>query len=168
MSIRIAGIITESVVDGPGLRLVLFCQGCYHNCPGCHNPDTHDLSGGTEVKQEQVMKLIDEAPLIRGVTFSGGEPMLQAEQLLTIARYVKFVKNYDLVTFTGFVYEDLLRIAEENNAVRELLQLTDWLIDGPYLEKERDLSIAFRGSRNQRIVDVQRSIVEKQTVTVEF
>ncbi len=101
MSIRIAGIITESVVDGPGLRLVLFCQGCYHNCPGCHNPDTHDLSGGTEVKQEQVMKLIDEAPLIRGVTFSGGEPMLQAEQLLTIARYVKFVKNYDLVTFTA-------------------------------------------------------------------
>ena len=114
------------------------------------------------------MKLIDEAPLIRGVTFSGGEPMLQAEQLLSIARYVKFVKNFDLVTYTGFVYEDLLQIAEENNAVRELLQLTDWLIDGQYVEKERDLSIAFRGSRNQRIIDVQLSAIQQRTVTVEF
>ncbi|MFA6075999.1 MAG: anaerobic ribonucleoside-triphosphate reductase activating protein [Negativicutes bacterium] len=168
MSIRIAGIITESVVDGPGLRLVIFCQGCYHNCPGCHNPDTHDFYGGTDVKPEQLLRLIDEAPLIRGVTFSGGEPMLQAEQLLEVARYVKFIKKYDLVTYTGFVYEDLLRIAEENTAVSELLQLTDWLIDGPYIEKERDISIAFRGSRNQRIIDVQRSAVEKSTVVVEF
>lgn len=168
MALRVAGIITESVVDGPGLRLVLFCQGCHHNCPGCHNPDTHNPLGGSEVKEEQIMKLIDQTPLIRGVTFSGGEPMLQAEQLLGIARYIKFIKHYDLVTYTGFVYEDLLRIAEDNGAVQELLKLTDWLIDGPYMEHERDLSIAFRGSRNQRIIDVQRSLIEQQAVVVEF
>ena len=168
MSIRIAGIITESVVDGPGLRLVIFCQGCYHNCPGCHNPDTHDIRGGTEVKQDQLLKLVDETPLIRGVTLSGGEPMLQAEQLLGLARYVKQVKQFNLVTYTGYLYEDLLKIAQDNTAVAELLQLTDWLIDGPYLEKERDLSIAFRGSRNQRIIDLKRSVLAGATITVEF
>ena len=168
MSIRIAGIATESVVDGPGLRLVIFCQGCFHNCRNCHNPETQDPHGGREVKEAELLEIIDSTPLIRGVTFSGGEPMLQADKLVPIARYVKAVKHYNLVVYTGYVFEDLLEISEENTAVSELLQYTDWLIDGPYIEEERDLSLAFRGSRNQRIIDVRRSLESGRVQTVEF
>ena len=167
MSIRIAGVIPESVVDGPGLRLVIFFQGCYHNCFNCHNPDTHPLDGGKEVREEQIIRLIDETPLISGVTFSGGEPMLQADKLVNIARYIKEQKCYNLVIFTGYVYEELLRIAETNSAVRSLLQLTDWLIDGPYVDSERDISLAFRGSKNQRIIDVPSSLAAERTIVVE-
>lgn len=157
MEIRIAGITLESVVDGPGIRLVVFTQGCPHNCPGCHNPETHDPNGGKLMDSTEIISIIERAKLIRGVTFSGGEPFLQAEKLTSIAK-VAHQFNLDVVTYTGFLYENLLDLTAKDNGILGLLQQTDILIDGPFKKEERDLRLSFRGSRNQRIIDVPKSL----------
>lgn len=163
MELRIAGIERESVVDGPGLRLVIFTQGCPHNCPGCHNPQTHDRHGGTVVSAAAVWEIIDSTKLIRGVTFSGGEPFLQAKTLAYLAQKIK-AAGLNIVTYSGFTYEQLLAIALRRSAVRDLLHLTDILVDGPYVAAQRDLRLAFRGSSNQRLIDVQHSLAAGQVV----
>lgn len=157
MDLRIAGITKDSVVDGPGLRLVIFTQGCPHNCQGCHNPQTHDQLGGRVVDTGDMVNLIDSAKLIRGVTFSGGEPFLQAGALAEIANHISS-KDRDIVTYTGFLFEELLAMGLRVPAISELLRATDILIDGRYVSAERDISLAFRGSRNQRLIDVKKSL----------
>jgi anaerobic ribonucleoside-triphosphate reductase activating protein len=157
MELRIAGITRESVVDGPGMRLVIFTQGCPHNCPGCHNPETHDLAGGKLMDSTEIINEIEQAHLIRGVTFSGGEPFLQANALAKIATAVRR-HGLDIVTYTGFLFESLLKRAATEPDVSALLTQTDILIDGPYIKEERDLRLAFRGSRNQRLIDVAKSL----------
>lgn len=152
-TLNLAGIVRESIVDGIGIRFAVYCQGCPHDCPGCHNPGTHAFGEGKDTRISAIMAEIKKNPLLQGVTFTGGEPFCQAEGLLTLAKEVR-KHNLDIVVFTGFTYEELEEMAEENPAVDSLLSLCDILVDGRFLQSERDLSLRFRGSRNQRIIDL--------------
>lgn len=155
MNLRIAGVEKESVVDGPGLRYVIFVQGCEHNCPGCHNPETHDQNGGRMVSLTELAEDIYNRKLLTGVTFSGGEPFLQAKPLALLAQELK-KKNYHIVTYTGYLFEELLAMSALKPEMWELLKLTDWLIDGPFMLGRRDLNLPYRGSSNQRIIEISR------------
>ena len=155
-SLRLAGIMRESIVDGPGIRFAIFCQGCPHHCPGCHNPETHDFEGGSEVSIDKILKAIDENPILKGVTFSGGEPTCQAEGFAALAKAVKS-RGLDITMFSGYTWEQLEARAEKEPALRELLDLTDLLIDGPFIQAQRDLTLQFRGSRNQRLIDMEKT-----------
>ena len=152
-TIRIAGVVRESIVDGPGFRFTVFCQGCPHNCAGCHNPATHDFSGGYDCDISRILEAIDKNPLLDGVTFSGGEPMCQAEAFCSLAAEVK-KRNLNIVTYTGYTYEELLIMSEKDIWIKKLLDLTDILIDGRFILSQRDLTLLFRGSRNQRVIDM--------------
>lgn len=149
--LRIAGLVEESIVDGEGIRFVIFTQGCPHHCPGCHNPATHSFEGGTLVNIKEIYERIKENPLLQGVTFSGGEPFMQASTLFELGKKIKEL-GLDLTVYTGFVYEEL--IEKKLPGADELLSITDVLIDGPYVESERDLTLKFRGSKNQRIINM--------------
>lgn len=152
--LRIAGVQQDSIVDGPGIRYVIFTQGCPHHCPGCHNPQTHDPRGGTEADSEEILSQIRRNPLVSGVTFSGGEPFCQAEALVPLAEAVKEMGKH-LAVYTGYVYEQLL--AMERPEVQKLLKLADMLVDGPFLLEERDLTLQYRGSGNQRVIDLGKT-----------
>jgi anaerobic ribonucleoside-triphosphate reductase activating protein len=149
---RLSGIIPESVVDGPGLRIVIFTQGCPHQCPHCQNPETWDINGGKEFSVRQVIRNLKlHKKNKRGVTFSGGEPFLQAAELVQVAQ-AAFQLGWDIVTYTGFTYEEL--IADTNVDTKALLSATDLLIDGKYIHTLRNIGLQFRGSSNQRLIDV--------------
>lgn len=167
MRLRIAGYVQESVVDGPGIRFVIFTQGCPHRCDGCHNPETWDFTGGQEVEDEELLDLIRRNRLIKGVTFSGGEPFIQPAPLASLGRRIKEM-GLDIVTYTGYSFEELVKKSLCDEDVRSLLDVSDLLIDGRYIKDERDLSLAFRGSRNQRIIRVAESIGSGKVVEVEF
>ena len=155
-SIRIAGIVKESIVDGYGFRFVVFAQGCPHKCKGCHNPETHDFAGGYDCGIEKILDAIGENPLLDGVTFSGGEPFCQAEGFCELAKGIRNrFPTLNIMTYTGYTFEGLVRECERNSHAWKLLSLTDYLIDGRYIEEERDLTLQFRGSRNQRIIDLK-------------
>ncbi len=164
MNITLAGIARESIVDGPGLRYTVFTQGCPHHCPGCHNPGTHAFDGGTVYDTERLIDDINAQKLICGVTFSGGEPFCQAEALNEVWKGV--CQNRDLIIYSGYTFENLL--AENDPARMELLSYAKYLIDGPFVLAQRDLTLPFRGSKNQRIVDVQASLAEGKTITTEL
>ena len=157
MQIRLAGIVKESVVDGPGIRMVVFVQGCPHHCPGCHNENTQDPSGGYLSTVQEVLDLLPANSLITGLTFSGGEPFLQADALAEIGRAAR-QRGLSIFTYTGFVFETLLEQSRSNADIAALLAVTDVLIDGPFLLEQRDISLAFRGSGNQRLLDVPASL----------
>lgn len=161
MELRVAGIVKESVVDGPGFRYVIFAQGCNHSCKGCHNPDTHSLNGGYAADTEDILEDIKQSKYIDGVTFSGGDPFLQPDAFIHIAEKLREV-NINIVCYTGYTYEELIESKEESKI--KLLGLVDVLIDGPYIEGLRDLGLTFRGSKNQRIIDVKSSIREHKVV----
>lgn len=154
--LRIAGTVRNSIVDGPGIRYVIFTQGCPHHCPGCHNPQTHDFGGGYEADPEEILAEIRSDPLISGVTLSGGEPFMQAEALLPIAEAVK-AQGKHLMIYTGFLYEELLKRQEADPAVCRLLTLADVLVDGPFLQERRDLTLPYCGSDNQRVIDLGKT-----------
>ena len=149
--LRIHSSVAESIVDGPGIRTVIFTQGCPHHCPGCHNPQTHDFSGGYFVDPEEIIQAILANPLLTGVTFSGGEPFCQPAPLADIARAVH-AAGLDVVVYSGYTLEQLVRMTEADPAIVDLLSQVDLLIDGPFIQAERDLTLPFRGSRNQRIL----------------
>ena len=161
--VNLAGIVTDSIVDGPGLRTTLFAQGCPHHCEGCHNPETWDFSGGTEVSTEAAVEIVKSSPLCRGVTFSGGEPFAQAEGFAEIAKALKG-KGYEVASYSGYTFEELL---DGTDGQKALLQLLDVLIDGPFVMREKSLEIAFRGSRNQRIINVPESLKAGRVVTID-
>jgi anaerobic ribonucleoside-triphosphate reductase activating protein len=149
---RLSGIITDSLVDGPGVRYVLFTQGCPHKCANCHNPETWPFDGGREESVVKVRRYIERTKKkYQGITFSGGEPFLQAHELVILARAAKG-RGWDVVTFTGYQYDELA--ASPDADVQTLLELTDILIDGPYMHGLKDVSLPFRGSSNQRIIDL--------------
>jgi anaerobic ribonucleoside-triphosphate reductase activating protein len=157
--LRIAGIEPESFVDGPGMRMTIFTQGCNHHCPGCQNPQTHDFNGGHFIEIDEILSMIDENPLLDGITFSGGDPMDQAAALVPLAREIK-ERGMNLVIFTGYTYERLMELSHERPDMFELLTFADILIDGPFIMAKKSLELKFRGSSNQRIIDVQKSLVE--------
>ena len=151
--LRIAGIMKESIVDGPGIRFAIFCQGCPHDCEGCHNPSTHSFQDGEIVKISNILKYIDENPLIQGVTFSGGEPLCQVKPFLSLAKEVK-KRNLHLLIYTGCTIEELEIRMKKEHELEELLRIADHLIEGRFVQKLRNLSLLYRGSSNQRIIDL--------------
>lgn len=152
--LRIAGTVKDSIVDGPGLRYVIFTQGCPHHCPGCHNPQTHDFSGGQDADVEKILNEIFNNPILSGVTFSGGEPFCQADGLVPIAEAIK-EKGKHLMVYTGYLLENLQKM--ENPGVQRLLELADIIVDGPFVLAERNLTLSFRGSENQRVIDMAKT-----------
>lgn len=157
--LRISGIVEESIVDGPGLRFSVFTQGCPHHCPGCHNPQTHDFNGGTIMTVEQIFQQYMENPLLSGITFSGGEPFCQPEPLAQLGKKVKEIGHH-VMTYSGYTYEQLLEMAKTDAQVAELLKVTDTLVDGPYMEQFRDLELKYRGSSNQRIIQLEKNQIK--------
>jgi len=160
--LRLAGVVPESITDGPGFRFTVFTQGCPHHCPGCHNPQTHDFSGGEEKNVEDLLQQMRKNPLLSGVTLSGGEPFCQAQQLLPLAQAVK-ADGLELAAYSGYTFEQLV---EQGGDMLRLLQLCDVLIDGPFLLEQRSLSLRFRGSRNQRLLDVAESLRQGKAVEI--
>ncbi|MEG0073739.1 MAG: anaerobic ribonucleoside-triphosphate reductase activating protein [Clostridia bacterium] len=155
--IKIAGITEESSVDGPGIRYVIFTQGCPHNCKGCHNPQTHDLCGGKPIKIDDLVEKINKNPMLSGVTLSGGEPFLQARALSKLIDKLD-TNKHDVMVYTGFEYENLVDKSNEKNAFSELLSRADILIDGKFENDKKDELLMFRGSSNQRIIDCKNSL----------
>ena len=156
----LSAIVTDSIVDGPGIRATVFCQGCPHHCEGCHNPETWPFGCGTPMEEERIAWIISQNPLCRGVTFSGGEPFAQAEGFLALAKLLK-EKGYEVASYTGYTFEQLLK---GTPAQKALLEAIDILIDGPFLQAQKSLEVPFRGSRNQRILDVKASLAAGQAV----
>ena len=152
-----ADLQTDSIVDGPGLRAVLWTQGCAHHCRGCQNPQTWDFNGGGLVPIDAVLEAIDELEYQTGLTFSGGDPMYQVEACNEIAEYAR-KKGLNIWVYTGFTYEEIMILAKKNPTYLEFLDKIDVLVDGPFRLEERDLSLLFRGSRNQRLIDVKKTL----------
>ncbi len=151
-SIRILDIKYGTAVDGVGLRTSLYCAGCNNRCAGCHNPQSWDENGGQAIPVEELYRLIVEADM--NVTFTGGDPMLHPEGFIELAALIKKNTSKTIWCYTGYRFEDLL----QHSVRRKLVELCDVIVDGRYIEAERDLSLRFRGSRNQRIIDVQNSL----------
>lgn len=149
--VRLAGWQADSAVDGPGLRFVVFAQGCPHRCPGCHNPETHLPIGGKVLSVDQIFDLYQQSPGQEGITLSGGEPFAQAGPLALLAAKVKAAGG-DVVCYTGYLHERLKILAQTQADVAQLLQTIDLLIDGPFILAQRTLTLPFRGSSNQRII----------------
>lgn len=160
--LALAGFEEDAIADGPGLRAVVFVQGCPHHCPGCHNPQTWSFSGGTRVAVETVAQRIMRNSLTTGVTFSGGEPFAQAEALAALAE--RLGGRYELAVYTGYTFEALQALAAENEGVARLLKAADILVDGPFRIAEKDRTILWRGSRNQRLLDAKASLAEGKPV----
>ena len=158
----LAGIVNDSIVDGPGIRMTVFAQGCPHHCQGCHNPETWQFGCGTPMDEERIADIVGTNPLCRGVTFSGGEPFAQAEGFTKLAKLLK-ERGYEVASSSGYTFEELINGTE---AQRELLESIDVLIDGPFVMAQRSLEIPFRGSKNQRIIDVKKSLTAGEPVCI--
>lgn len=163
MEIRIAGTVEDSIVDGPGLRFVVFTQGCPHHCDGCHNPETHDFAGGRVTTTDALFEQCMENPLCSGVTFSGGEPFCQAEALYELGSRFKSAGKH-LMCYSGWTFEELLAKAQREESVGKLLSIADVLVDGKFDISKRSLSLQYRGSSNQRLINVQESLKTGTTV----
>ena len=160
-SIRILDIIHDTTVDGPGFRTSIYCAGCRHACPGCHNPESWNPRGGHDENIDALMAEIVSDPFAN-VTFSGGDPMFQAEGFLELCRRIRSETDKTVWCFTGFTWE---RILEEGSpAMRELAGSVDVLVDGPFVQSLRDTDLHFRGSSNQRLIDVASTIREGRVV----
>ena len=160
---RIYGLVQDSIVDGPGFRFSCFVQGCPHRCPGCHNPDSHDPGGGREMAVEEVAAQLLGNPMTDGLTLSGGEPFAQAEDCLALAR-AAHAHGLNVWSYSGWTFEHLRDRGSE--AQRALLAELDVLVDGPFLLEERTLALPWRGSRNQRVVNVRASLEAGEAVIV--
>ena len=157
MQIRIAGLVPESYVDGDGIRFAIFMQGCQRNCAGCHNPETHSLDGGRLIDTGEIISEVKKNPLLDGITLTGGEPLLQIDAAKELARAAKSL-GLSVWLYTGYIFEEL------PPAAATLLESVDVLIDGAFIESQRDLDLQFRGSRNQRIIDVKKTYAQNKIV----
>ena len=149
MKIRIAGVVPESIVDGEGIRYAIFMQGCNRHCEGCQNPATHPLDGGKIVDTDELIDAIKKNPLLSGITLTGGEPLLQIPAAIELAKATKNL-GLNVWCYTGYIYEEIPPDAQE------LLKYIDVLVDGEFILALRDLELDFRGSRNQRIIDLNK------------
>lgn len=163
--IRISGIVNESIVDGPGIRLAVFSQGCRHNCLECHNLETHSFQGGYLIAIDEIIELIKKNPLLDGVTFSGGDPFEQAELFGILGEKVHEL-GLNTVTYTGYTYEEILSGLEHNKGWSTLLYNTDILIDGKFDKNKRKPDLRFRGSTNQRVIDVKKTLDLNRVVEI--
>lgn len=161
MRISLSGVTGDSIVDGPGIRLTIFTQGCPHHCPGCHNPQTHDPSGGSWGDTEDILQAAAENPLLDGITLSGGDPFMQPVPCLALAEGAHKL-GLNVWTYTGYTWEALW--AENDPEKLALLKETDVLVDGPFLLAERSLELKFKGSKNQRTIDVKKSLETGEVV----
>jgi len=164
MQIRLASTLQkDSVVDGEGIRTVVWTQGCPHNCPGCHNPSTHAFDEGFLVDIDEIKKELNELEGQDGITLSGGDPLLQSKASLEIAKHAKSI-GLSVWCYTGYVFEDIIN----NPSQKALLDYVDVLVDGPFILEKRSLNCTFRGSTNQRIIDVKKSLEKEQVVTIDI
>lgn len=164
MKVRIAGLVDDSIVDGRSIRLTVFTQGCPHRCPGCHNPQTHDFAGGSDDDTDRIFEQFRENPLLRGITFSGGEPFCQPAPLIELAKKVHSVGK-DVTAYSGWTYEELCGMHDPD--VDALLQECDVLVDGKFVEELRDVELSFRGSSNQRLIDLVKTRETGEVVLLE-
>ena len=166
-SIRLSGIAYESLVNGPGMRRVFFAQGCKHNCPGCFNPDTHDFTGGEERNMDELIKDVLDNPILKGVTFSGGDPFEQADKFAYMAR--EFRNNgLNVWSYTGYKFENIIKQLENNNGWKDLLNNIDVLVDGRFEKDKMQDGLKFRGSLNQRIIDIKESLKTGKIVILDY
>ena len=165
MKIRLAipNIQKDSIVDGEGIRSVIWTQGCPHNCLGCHNPETHNVKGGKLVEIKKILEEIDKLEGQDGITFSGGDPMIQPKQCAEIAKYCQ-EKGLNVWCYTGYTYEELLEISKVTPTILDFLKQIDILVDGKFILSEKSYDVIFRGSKNQRIIDVKKSLKENKTI----
>lgn len=160
---KVAELVNDSIVDGPGFRLAVFTQGCPHKCEGCHNLHTHDPAGGYEISVEAVLDKIKQNPLLDGITLTGGEPFVQAAELIPLAKAVQEM-GLHVIAYSGFTFEELLKQPD----AAELLRYVDVLVDGPFILSRRSLALRFRGSDNQRVIDVPKSLEQGIAVETAF
>jgi|SRR5471030_2354524 len=165
--IRLSGIAYESLVNGPGMRRVFFAQGCKHNCNGCFNKDTHDFYGGEERNIDELIKDTLDNPILRGVTFSGGDPFEQADKFTYMAKAFK-EKGLNIWSYTGYTYEYIIENKDKVLGWNELLNNIDVLVDGRFEKEKRQDGLKFRGSTNQRIIDVQKSLKLNEVISIEL
>ena len=166
-NIRLSGIAYESLVNGPGMRRVFFAQGCKHKCKNCFNPDTHDFNGGEEKDIDELIENTISNPILRGVTFSGGDPWEQADKFAYMARAFK-EKGLSIWSYTGYTYEYILENKDKRLGWNNLLSNIDVLVDGRFEEDKIQDGLKFRGSTNQRIIDVKESIRLNRVITIEY
>lgn len=165
--VRLAAPLQEdSIVDGEGIRTVIWFQGCAHNCKGCHNPSSHSFETGNLVEIEEVKKQMDKLEFQNGITFSGGDPLYQPEALLALAKYTHEL-GMNVWCYTGFTFEELLKMAKKNKIIKEVLEEIDVLVDGRFELDKKCFEVKFRGSYNQRILDVKDSLKNGKTVEIE-
>lgn len=166
MTIRLAAPLqSDSVVDGFGVRTVIWTQGCSHNCPFCQNPQTHDFQGGEEFLVEDICLELKNLKGQDGITLSGGDPLFQIEAVLEIAKYAKSI-GLNVWCYTGFVYENILKMGKTNSNYLEFLKYVDVLVDGKFVNELKDLSLLFRGSSNQRLIDMPKTLKSNKVVLV--
>lgn len=167
MKIRLArDIQADSIVDGEGIRTVIWTQGCIHNCKGCHNPDTHSFTDGFLVDIDIIKDSLKKLKGQSGITFSGGDPMCQPKECVEIAKYAKSI-GLNVWCYTGYTYERLLEMSKSDERYIEFLNYIDVLVDGPFILSQKSFDVKFRGSKNQRIIDVVKSLKLKQTIIKE-
>jgi anaerobic ribonucleoside-triphosphate reductase activating protein len=167
MKIRLAtpNIQKDSIVDGEGIRGVIWTQGCPHNCPGCHNPGTHSTDAGILVDIEEIKQEIDTLESHNGITFSGGDPMVQAKECGKIAKYCH-QKELNVWCYTGYTYEQLIKMAHKKKEILDFLKEIDVLVDGKFILEEKSYDSVFRGSKNQRLIDVKKSLESNKVVSI--
>ena len=156
-TVRLAGIAYESLVNGPGMRREVFAQGCKHKCEGCFNPETHSFDGGEIMDMDKLIKDVLDNPMLKGVTFSGGDPIEQAHSFAYMAKAFKKA-NLNIWCYTGYTFEKLLELMKKNENIRMLLNNIDVLVDGNYEDELHDPTLKWKGSSNQRVIDVQKSL----------
>ena len=166
-TVRLAGIAYESLVNGPGIRRVFFAQGCKHNCKGCFNPETHSFDKGIVLEIDKLIKDVLENPMITGVTFSGGDPIEQAHSFSYMAKILKN-KGLNIWCYTGYTFEYILENLNKRDGWEELLNNIDVLVDGKFEISKKIDGLKFKGSTNQRIIDVNQSLKNKKIKLIEF
>ena len=165
--VRLAGIAYETLVNGPGLRRVFFSQGCIHNCKGCFNKETHSFTDGEEMDMDELIKAVQENPMLEGITFSGGDPWEQADKFAYMAKKFKDL-GLNIWSYTGSTYEYILENLDKRPGWREFINNIDVLVDGKFEEDKKDENLVYRGSANQRIIDVKQSLINNDVIIMKF
>lgn len=166
-TVRLAGIAYESLVNGPGMRRVFFAQGCKHKCEGCFNPETHSFDDGQIMDMDKLIKDVLDNPMLKGITFSGGDPIEQACSFAYMAKAFKN-SNLNIWCYTGYTFEEILNMMKEDNSIKDLINSIDVLVDGRFEINNKREGLRFRGSINQRIINVRESLNKREIITIDL